>query len=748
MEHSLSASPYSILRVGKDGTVIYANKSSIPLLKIWGISKGERLPSNIMVLARKAVLGKGIQDIEVKEKSYSIIFKSPGDGHVYIYGIDLASLQKDENELIKAKEHESSTRFQQPSLYAEFRDLMDLTAKTVASTVKVESCNIFKIFHSNIDVADNRPLIRNNGKDHESMVSGFHNKEIFVPEVSPQHSGSAAEDWITCNGIYTLEIGTTGKISEPDNFPGGISVFLRIQEETFMGITLQKTSLTGFTPEEVRFLRYVLSLALKVKECKDIETKLQERICFLGGLLQKGSDSAYFKDMSQTSHSYSELSTGKIMDLSKRGDAESSILELEEIIPKELRAIYKKKGKEISKKVGEPPLCIPDICMFRENEETLKMALEVQKVLWTVINNSPAVVFLWRNEDKWPADFVTENISQLGYSAEDFTSGKILYGDIIHRGDRDRVRAELEYQIKIGNETFRCEYRVYTNDGALRWVDERTFIQRDKAGKATYFQGVVIDITERKAAEEAFEKAEKLRKKEINHRIKNNLQIVSSLLDLQAEKFSDEKVIEAFKESESRILSMSLIHQELYESGKLDSLDFSSYLHKLIRDLIRSYKTENSKIRVNLDVNSVFLGADTAVSLGIIINELFTNSFKYAFPAGIDGEINISFSREDKDEKKNQKEENRDQASSDIYSSINPEPENFLNDSREYDYFTLIYEDNGRGFPENINFRNSTSLGLQLVNALVDQIEGNIELERGRGTKFTIKFKDEIQYSS
>ncbi len=404
------------------------------------------------------------------------------------------------------------------------------------------------------------------------------------------------------------------------------------------------------------------------------------------------------------------------------------------------------KGKELSKKVGGLPLCIPDICVFRESEETLKMALEVQKVLWTVINNSPAVVFLWRNEDKWPADFVTENVSQLGYSAEDFTSGKILYGDIIHREDLDRVRVELEYQTKIGNETFRSEYRIYTNDGALRWVDERTFIQRNKAGKATYFQGIVIDITERKVAEEALEKAEKLRKREINHRIKNNLQIVSSLLDLQAEKFSDKKVIEAFRESESRILSMSLIHQELYESGKLDSLDFSSYLRKLIRDLIRSYKNENSKIKVNLDVNSVFLRADTAVSLGIIINELFTNSFKYAFPVGADGEILISFSREeDKKEKGKQKEENRDQVSSNIYSSIVPDSKSFRDDSRKYEFFTLVYEDNGRGFPEDVDFRNATSLGLQLVNALVDQIEGNIELERGRGTKFTIKFKDEVR---
>lgn len=378
-------------------------------------------------------------------------------------------------------------------------------------------------------------------------------------------------------------------------------------------------------------------------------------------------------------------------------------------------------------------MIMPDICMFRESEETLRMALEVQKVLWTVINNSPAIVFLWRNEDNWPADFVTENVIQFGYTAEDFTSGEILYADIIHWEDIDRVRAELEHQIKIGDETFRSEYRIYTKHGELRWVEERTFIQRNKTGIAIYFQGIVIDITERKVAEEAFEKAEQVKKKEINHRIKNNLQIVSSLLDLQAEKFDDQRVIEAFRESESRILSMSLIHQELYESGKLDSLDFSSYLRKLINDLIRSYRTENCNIRVNLDVNSFFLEVDTAVSLAIIINELFTNAFKYAFSAGTSGEINISLCK-DRDI-----EENENEGSSYSYSIVS-QGKSPQDKSKKREHFMLIFEDNGKGFPEDIDFKNSTSLGLQLVNALVDQIEGSIELERDRGTKFIIKF--------
>lgn len=243
-------------------------------------------------------------------------------------------------------------------------------------------------------------------------------------------------------------------------------------------------------------------------------------------------------------------------------------------------------------------------------------------------------------------------------------------------------------------------------------------------GKIIGILEVLRDITEKK-------KAEQLRKKEINHRIKNNLQIVSSLLDLQAEKFSDRKVIQAFKESESRILSMSLIHQELYESGKLDSLDFSSYIRKLIADLIKSYSTETGEIRVKLEVSSVLMGVDTAVSLGIIINELFTNSIKYAFPAGAGGEISISLVKE-----KSTEEIIGNNSTDAVLSESSGE---LPGASKNY---KLIYADNGKGFPEELDYRSPESLGLQLVNALINQIEGSLDLERGNGTKFIVRFKN------
>jgi len=142
-----------------------------------------------------------------------------------------------------------------------------------------------------------------------------------------------------------------------------------------------------------------------------------------------------------------------------------------------------------------------DISDRKKSEKALKEALETQEALKTVINNNPAVVFLWRNEENWPAEFVSQNVVQFGYTVEDFTSGKVLYGDVVHKDDIGAVAKALENCIIEGHDSFEMEYRIFTRDGNLRWVDERTFIQRDEEGEATHFQGIVLDITERKEAE-------------------------------------------------------------------------------------------------------------------------------------------------------------------------------------------------------------------------------------------------------
>lgn len=129
----------------------------------------------------------------------------------------------------------------------------------------------------------------------------------------------------------------------------------------------------------------------------------------------------------------------------------------------------------------------------------------MQKLLKTIVNKSSAVAFLWKNTENWPVEFVSENITQFGYSVEDFTSGKILYGDIIYKEDINSVFESLARAVREELDSFEMEYRILTGDRNVRWVEERTYIQRDNKNTVTHFQGIVVDVTERKEAREMLE---------------------------------------------------------------------------------------------------------------------------------------------------------------------------------------------------------------------------------------------------
>lgn len=161
---------------------------------------------------------------------------------------------------------------------------------------------------------------------------------------------------------------------------------------------------------------------------------------------------------------------------------------------------------------------------------------------------------------------------------------------------------------------------------------------------------------------------------------------------------------------------MSIIHEELYNSKDMETINFASYLKELTDDLFKSYKVGSSDIQLLLDVDDIFFEMDNAIPLGIIINELVSNSLKYSFQEGRSGKIQIKLHRDVNDKKKRLVTPNRN--------------------------FMLIVEDNGIGFPDSIDFRNTSSLGLQLVNTLVDQINGDIELIKDSGTKYNIRFTD------
>ncbi len=191
--------------------------------------------------------------------------------------------------------------------------------------------------------------------------------------------------------------------------------------------------------------------------------------------------------------------------------------------------------------------------------------------------------------------------------------------------------------------------------------------------------------------------------KEIHHRVKNNMQIISSLLRLQSLDAKNKKVLEMYKVSRNRIKSMALIHESLYKSKDFSRIDFSKYVHNLATHLYSIYCTRGSNISVIQNVKNVFLDINQAIPCGLIINELVSNSLRHAFESNGNGKILIKMNQ----------------------------------DNGKY---TLSVKDNGKGFPDGLDFQKTESLGLQVVNDLVKQLDGRIFLDRKNGTAFTIKF--------
>ena len=285
----------------------------------------------------------------------------------------------------------------------------------------------------------------------------------------------------------------------------------------------------------------------------------------------------------------------------------------------------------------------------------------------------------------------------------------------VHPDDRDYVDSVLALKKAVKGKTHSIEYRIVLANGEERAVYMQSEVIFDEKNTYPRVKGIIQDITERKEAEEALANIETARKKEIHHRIKNNLQVISSLLDLQADKFDNPKVIEAFRESQNRVISMALIHEELYKGEGTDTLDFSIYIRELAENLFQTYSLSSKNIHLNMVMEeNIFLNMDTGVPLGIIVNELVSNSLKHAFPGKDRGEIRIKLCRE----KNGKHKKEGDKATS----------------------FILIVSDDGIGIPENLNIEVADSLGIQLITALVDQLDGELELKRNNGTEFTIKF--------
>ncbi|MCX7877302.1 MAG: PAS domain S-box protein [Ignavibacteria bacterium] len=228
-------------------------------------------------------------------------------------------------------------------------------------------------------------------------------------------------------------------------------------------------------------------------------------------------------------------------------------------------------------------------------------------------------------------------------------------------------------------------------------------------GKLVRIWGVQRDITEKKKSEESLKRSlqeKEILLKEIHHRVKNNLQIVASLLKLQASYVRDENVKQLFRESQNRVHSMSLIHQKLYQTKNISRIKFKDYLENVITHLQHSFGILQDRVKIQINVNDIVMPIDNAIPCGLIINELVSNSFKYAFPNERKGNIFINAA----------------------YDDIN-------------DRYWLTVRDDGIGLTEEVNLKESTTFGLQLVSTLVSQMDGSIEVFSKNGTEYRITFR-------
>ena len=344
---------------------------------------------------------------------------------------------------------------------------------------------------------------------------------------------------------------------------------------------------------------------------------------------------------------------------------------------------------------------------LRKSEEQLSLALEGSGVgLWDWRVQTGETIF----NERWAGI--------LGYTLAELSPVSIkTWESLSHPDDLARSGELLQSHFSGKTPTYECEARMKHKDGHWVWVlDRGKVVEWDEASLPIRMTGTHLDITERVRHEEEIaaslmEKETLL--KEIHHRVKNNMQVISSLLNLQAKKIKDKETLEIFRESQNRVRSIALVHEKLYRSKSLSQIDFKEFLQKLGENLFLSYDARKDQVTLQISADEIYLPIDKAIPLGLITNELLTNSLKYAFPDRRKGTISIEL-RKDK--------------------------ENYL----------YIFRDDGSGFPNDVEFVQGSdgndqakTLGLQLVIALVGQIQGTVNLDRVNGSAFEIRFSYE-----
>lgn len=296
-----------------------------------------------------------------------------------------------------------------------------------------------------------------------------------------------------------------------------------------------------------------------------------------------------------------------------------------------------------------------------------------------------------------------------GLQPQEFSATYETFLDRVHPDDRAKVDEAYSGSLRENLDIYEIEHRIVRkDDGKIRIVHERCQHFRDATSKIVRSGGMVHDITARKQADEQIKTslAEKeVMLREIHHRVKNNLQVISSLISLQSDNLTDGRIRDELNDVRDRVHSMAMVHEKLYQTNDLAHLNFAEYAASLLHSLWRSHGTLAEKARLTLALEPVALSIEAAVPCGLLLNELAGNALKHAFPNNRSGEVTVG-----------------------------------LEHDPATDAVCLRVYDNGIGFPAGLDWRQSSSLGLRLVQILAGQLRGTVETETNTGTEFRVTF--------
>jgi PAS domain S-box-containing protein len=324
-----------------------------------------------------------------------------------------------------------------------------------------------------------------------------------------------------------------------------------------------------------------------------------------------------------------------------------------------------------------------------------------------VAETIPAQVVIFQDDKFIYVNPYSQNIT--GYDVKELL--EMNFWDLVHKDFRDIAMQRGIARQKGEPAPDNYEMKIITKQGDEKWINYSARLINYNGKPAVL--GVATNISEMKKAEDALKHSlheKDILLKEIHHRVKNNLQIVSSLLKIQSSYVDDESIKQLFKESQNRVQSMSLIHQKLYQSKDLAHIDFRDYIETVTTHLQHSFGILEDRVRIKIDVHNIVMSIDNAIPAGLIINELVTNALKHAFNGETKGEIYI----------------------------------NLAYDEFNYEYW-LVVRDNGSGIRSDFDIQKSGSFGLKLVSTLAGQMGGAVEIISRGGTEFRIMFKN-VEY--